>query len=59
MLLTVLLLPADLQGFARDLQSGVQTVAATAGKFLARRDEVQVADASPRLTLGGKSPNVQ
>lgn len=54
MLLTVILLPADLQGLARDIESGVQTVTASAAKFIQRKDEVQVAEASPELKLGGK-----
>lgn len=53
MLLTVLLLPADLQGLAHDLQAGAETARATVASFLDRNDEVQVADAAPRLTLGG------
>jgi hypothetical protein len=59
MLLTVLLLPADLEGLATQLQSGVQTAQAAVTKFLDRNDEVQVADAAPKLTLGGTVTKVR
>jgi hypothetical protein len=59
MLLTVLLLPADLQGLAHDVQTGAETARVAVAKFLDRSDEVQVADAAPRLTLGGTETKVR
>jgi hypothetical protein len=59
MLLTVLLLPADLEGFAAQIQSGVQTAQAAVTKFLDRGDQMQVAEAGPKLTLGGKVTEVR
>ena len=59
MLLTVLLLPADLRGFAHDVQSGAKTAMSTVADFFGRDDGVQVADASPGLTLGGQATEVR
>ena len=44
MLLVVLLLPADLRGFASDVEAQAQNVAAMVGNFLERNDKVQVAE---------------
>ena len=59
MLLTILLLPADLEGFAAQVRSGAETAQATLAKFLDHNDEVQVAQASPKLTLGGQATQVR
>lgn len=53
MLLTIVLLPADLRGLAAQVQSGVDTARATVTKFLDRNDDVQVAEASTPLLPSG------
>lgn len=59
MLLTVVLLPADLRGLAAQLESGAETARAAVTKLLDRDAKIQVAEASPKLTLGGKTTNVR
>lgn len=59
MLLAIVLLPADLRGLAAQVEAGADTARATVTRFLARNDGVQVAEASPELTLGGRATNVQ
>lgn len=59
MLLTVVLLPADLRGLAAQVQSGADTARAAVAKFLDRDDGVQVAEAAPKLVLGGNVSEVQ
>lgn len=59
MLLTVLLLPADLRGLADQVQTGTQTAQAMVIKFLKRDDAVQVAETSTRLGLGRTVTQVQ
>ena len=59
MLLTILLLPADLQGLAAQVQSGIDGAQATATKLLHRNDDLKVAEVSPQLTLGGKVAQVR
>lgn len=59
MLLTVLLLPADLRGLAAQVESGAETARAAVAKFFDRDDNLQVAEASPKLVLGGRVSNVQ
>jgi hypothetical protein len=59
MLLTVLLLPADLRGLAAQVESGAESARAAVTKFLDRRDDVQVAEAAPGLVLGGKVSQVR
>lgn len=54
MLLTVLLLPADLRGLAAQVETGAETARAAVAKFLDRDDDLLVAEASPKVTLGGK-----
>jgi hypothetical protein len=53
MLLTILLLPADLRGLAAQVQSGVDTARATVTTFLDRNDDLQVAEASAELLPSG------
>jgi hypothetical protein len=52
MLLTVLLLPADLRGLVAQVQSGADTARVAVAKFLDRNDDVKVADVTPKLRLG-------
>ncbi len=60
MLITVVLLPADLQGFAAQIQSGAETARTMVAKFLDRDDnEVKVAQAAPKLRLGGPVTEVR
>ncbi len=59
MLLTIILLPADLRGLAAQVQSGVDVARVSVTKFLDRRDSVQVAEAGPTLALGGKTGRTQ
>lgn len=59
MLLTVLLLPADLRGLAAQVESGAETARAAVAKFLDRDSDLQVAEASPDLTLGGKPTEIR
>ena len=59
MLLTVLLLPADLRGLADQVQTGTQTAQAMVIKFLKRDDAVRVAETSTRPGLGGTATQVQ
>ena len=59
MLLTVVLLPADLRGLAAQVESGAEAARAAVAKFLDRDDNLQVAEASPKLVLGGKATNVR
>ena len=59
MLLTVVLLPADLRGLAAQLESGAETARAAVTKFLDHDDNLQCAEASPKLVLGGKATNVR
>jgi len=59
MLLTVVLLPADLHGLVAQVQSGAETARVAVTKFLARNDEVKVAEATPKLMLGGKVTEVR
>jgi len=54
MLLTVLLLPADLQGLAQDVQAGARTLTASVTRLLHRDDGLQVAEATRTLPLGSK-----
>lgn len=54
MLLTVVLLPADLRGLAAQVEAGAETARAAVTKFLDRDDGVQVAEAAPALALGAK-----
>lgn len=58
MLLTVVLLPADLRGLAAQVETGAETARAAVAKFLNRDDGVQVAEA-PELTLGEKGTAVR
>jgi len=58
-LLTIVLLPADLRGLAAQVQSSADTARAAVTKLLDRDDKLQVAEASPKLMLGGKATNVQ
>jgi hypothetical protein len=59
MLLTVLLLPADLRGLADDVQAGIQTASAAISKFLKRGDDVQVAEADATPAQTTKLANIQ
>jgi hypothetical protein len=59
MLLTIALLPADLQGLAAQVQSGVDTARTTVTKFLDRSDEVKVAEASSELLPGSAVTRVR
>lgn len=59
MLLTVLLLPADLEGLVAQVQSGAETARVAVAKFLDRHDEVQVAEATPRLAPGSKVTEIR
>ena len=52
MLLTVLLLPADLRGLAAQVEAGAATTRVAVAKFLERDDKVKVAEVSPTLRLG-------
>lgn len=54
MLLTIVLLPADLRGLAAQMQSGVDTARATVTTFLDRNDDVKVAEAATQLLPGAK-----
>jgi len=45
MLLTILLLPADLEGLAQDVQSGFHVATAAAARLLHQNNEVKVAEA--------------
>jgi len=49
MLLTIVLLPADLQGLAAQVRTGVDTARATVTKFLDRSDALEVAEATTQL----------
>lgn len=51
MLLTIFLLPADLEGLAGQVQATAHTAQAMVVKLL-KRDDVQVAEASSRVALG-------
>jgi len=57
MLLTILLLPADLRGLAAQVQSGADTARAAVTKLLHRDDDLQVAEVSP--APGGTLAQVQ
>lgn len=59
MLLTVVLLPADLRGLAAQVEAGAETARTALTRFLDRADGVQVAEAAPKLVLGGKVSEVQ
>jgi hypothetical protein len=59
MLLTVLLLPADLRGLVAEVQSGVSSAQAAVTKLVDRKSEVQVAQAAPKLVLGGNVTEVR
>ena len=60
MLLTLVLLPADLQGLAAQVQYGIDTVrAAAVEKLLDRHDNVLIAEASPEPALGGKATEIR
>ena len=59
MLLTVLLLPADLRGLAAQVQSGVESAGTAMTKLLDRDHDVKVAEAQPKPALGGKVTQVQ
>jgi hypothetical protein len=59
MLLTILLLPADLRGLASQVESGIEVARASVTKFLDRNDGVQVAEARPRLVLGAPAAQVR
>ncbi len=59
MLLTVVLLPADLRGLAAHVQSGVETTQATLTRFLDRNHDVKVAEAVPKLVIGGTTSRVK
>jgi hypothetical protein len=59
MLFTIVLLPADLRGLVAQVESGVDVARASITKFLDRKDAVQVADAAPKLVLGGTAAQVQ
>lgn len=52
-LLTVLLLPADLRGLAAQVQAGADTARNAVARFLDRNDdEVKVAEVTSKLRLG-------
>jgi hypothetical protein len=57
MLLTILLLPADLRGLVAQVESSFDVARASVAKVLVRSDAVQVAEAPPALVLG--APVVQ
>ena len=59
MLLTILLLPADLRGLASQVESGIEVARASVTKFLDRNDGVQVAEAGPTLVLGAPAAQVR
>jgi hypothetical protein len=59
MLLTVVLLPADLEGLAAQVKSGVETARVAVVKLLDRNDDVQVAQASSTPALGRTAIKVQ
>jgi hypothetical protein len=59
MLLTILLLPADLRGLAAQVQSGVDTAQAAVTKLLHHDDALQVAEAAAKPALGAKVTQVQ
>lgn len=59
MLLTVVLLPADLRGLVAQVESGVNVARASVVKFLDRNDGVQIAEAAPTLVLGGTAAQVR
>ncbi len=52
MLLTVLLLPADLRGLAAQVEAGAETARIAVAKFLDRNDEVKVAQVTPKVRVG-------
>lgn len=59
MLLTILLLPADLRGLAAQVESGIKVARASVTNFLDRKDGVQVAEAGPTLVLGAPAAQVR
>lgn len=60
MLLTVLLLPADLRGLMEQVESGAETARIAVAKFLDRNDdEVKVSEVTPKLRLGGTVTEVR
>jgi hypothetical protein len=59
MLLTIVLLPADLRGLAAQVESGIDVARASVTRFLDRKDGVEVADAAPTLVLGAPAAQVQ
>ena len=59
MLLTILLLPADLQGLAAQLRTGADTAQAAVTKLLHRDDELKVAQVSTKLALGSTVAQVR
>ena len=59
MLLTILLLPADLRGLVAQVESGFDVARASVAKVLVRKDGVQVAEAGPTLVLGAPVAQVR
>ena len=59
MLLTILLLPADLRGLAAQVEAGAETARTAVTKLLDGKDDVKVAEASAKLLPGAQVTQVQ